>query len=155
MAKKSPPKAAKSRAGASGTSPSPEKEERSKLLRCPKCAATMQPVVFKDVEFDRCVDCRGLWFDLLEHEDLKKLAGSEAIDIGDASRGRQTNKLDKIECPACHASMVRLVDPGQPHIWLESCAKCFGVFFDAGEFRDWKEHHAFDWIKSMLTRERR
>lgn len=32
--------------------------------------------------------------------------------------------------------MIDMVVAGQPHIAYESCGLCHGVFFDAGEFRD-------------------
>lgn len=130
-------------------------QDREQLLRCPKCAAPMQPVVFQGTEVDRCTGCQGLWFDLLEHQDLKEPAGSESIDLGEAYKGRDMNKVDDIECPVCHARMVRLVDREQRHIRYEACSTCYGVFFDAGEFRDWKKHHAFDWLKSLVARERK
>ena len=35
--------------------------------------------------------------------------------------------------------MFQMVVAGQPHIAYESCGVCHGVFFDAGEFRDFRE----------------
>ncbi len=32
-----------------------------------------------------------------------------------------------------------MVVAGQPHIAYESCGFCHGVFFDAGEFKDFRE----------------
>jgi Zn-finger nucleic acid-binding protein len=32
----------------------------------------MEVVRFEDIEVDRCVRCGGLWFDALEHEELKQ-----------------------------------------------------------------------------------
>ena len=42
-------------------------------MQCPKCAQAMEKVKFQDVEIDRCINCGGMWFDMLELEDLKKL----------------------------------------------------------------------------------
>jgi Zn-finger nucleic acid-binding protein len=33
----------------------------------------MESVSYQGVEVDRCAKCAGLWFDMLEAEDLKKL----------------------------------------------------------------------------------
>jgi len=111
----------------------------------------MEQVVFEGIEIDRCTSCKGIWFDILEHEDLKKLKGSEVIDSGDPATGDEFNKIEDINCPKCKAKMIKLVDPKQTHIWYESCTICSGVFFDAGEFSDFKEETLWDHIKSWNT----
>lgn len=124
-------------------------------MKCPKCKSPMEQVVFSGVEVDRCTACKGIWFDLLEHEKLKLIQGSEAIDVGDPEIGKKYNKLDDIQCPVCHGKMVKMVDKDQNHIWYESCATCYGVFFDAGEFTDFKEEGFIDFIKDFFTKERK
>ncbi len=69
---------------------------------------------------------------------LKALRGSEAIDIGTTEEGQKHNGTDRIRCPRDASPMVRIVDPKQSHIHLETCPVCQGTFFDAGEFKDWK-----------------
>lgn len=122
---------------------------------CPKCSAEMEEVVFSNIEVERCTDCKGIWFDLLEHADLKAMEGSEAIDIGDPEVGKKFNKIDDISCPNCKQKMIKMVDPQQHHIWYESCQSCYGVFFDAGEFTDYKEDTFIDFIRDVFTGERR
>ena len=124
-------------------------------MQCPKCQANMEKVAFASYEIDRCTQCKGLWFDMLEHEDLKKIAGSERLDVGDPQVGKQYNEQKDVHCPRCSAPMVRMVDHHQPHIWYETCHSCFGVFFDAGEFRDYKEETFLDYFKDLFARERR
>lgn len=115
----------------------------------------MEKVRFRDIEVDRCTQCRGLWFDMLEHEELKGIAGSEDIDIGDLETGRRFNKIEKINCPVCTSQMIRMVDKDQPHIWFESCSECYGIFFDAGEFRDYKEKSIMDFFRDLFAKERK
>ncbi|WP_163339403.1 zf-TFIIB domain-containing protein [Desulfopila sp. IMCC35008] len=124
-------------------------------MKCPKCHSDMEKVYFQTVEIDRCKDCKGLWFDLLEHEQLKMMDGSEEVDIGDPNVGKKFNDKDSINCPHCKARMVKMVDSKQSHIWYESCAICYGVFFDAGEFTDFKDETFTDYFKDILTRERK
>lgn len=123
-------------------------------MKCPKCAAAMERVEFERIEIDRCTVCRGIFFDSMEAERLKKLPGSEAIDVGDAELGKQRNDQGRIRCPRDTTWMVRVVDPKQPHIWTETCPVCFGAFFDAGEFRDFKQETLGDLVKSWFARER-
>jgi Zn-finger nucleic acid-binding protein len=115
----------------------------------------MAKVRFQDIEVHRCTDCQGLWFDEFEREQLEKLQGAEAIDIGDAKVGQEFNKVDRIFCPRCGSLMIRMVDAHQHHIWFEHCTVCGGSFFDAGEFRDLKHDTILDFFKDLLTKERR
>ena len=124
-------------------------------MRCPKCSAAMEKVQYESIEVDRCTDCKGIWFDMLEQEHLKAIEGSEEIDIGDPEVGKQTNIVDQITCPVCKSRMIRMVDGRQPHIWFESCTVCYGVFFDAGEFRDSKQENILDFFRDLFSRERK
>ena len=123
-------------------------------MNCPKCDAEMQVIMYQNIAVDRCTGCKGLWFDILEHEHLKAIEGSESIDIGSAALGKRFNEVDDIKCPKCSSKMLKMVDAQQPHIWYEGCPSCFGVFFDAGEFRDYKEKTVLDFFRDIFTKER-
>jgi len=123
-------------------------------INCPKCKSPMEKIQFQSFEVDRCTSCKGLWFDMLEHEKFKVLEGSEIIDSGDPSVGEKYNEIDKIDCPECRTPMVRMVDLNQPHIWFEKCSRCFGTFFGAGEFRDFKEESLIGLIEDLVGRAR-
>ena len=125
-------------------------------MQCPKCSAAMEKVVHEGVEVDRCSGCGGLWFDMLEHEDLKALAGSEAIDTGSPDVGRENDAKDRIRCPVCtDQPLIRMVVAAQPHIGYESCIVCYGVYFDAGEFTDFRERTFGEAWNALFTRPRR
>lgn len=123
-------------------------------MQCPKCRSFMEKVTYGGIGVDRCTDCGGMWFDVGEREKLKAKKGSERIDTGDPDRGEKLNKLGKINCPVCHTQMIRMVDLKQPHIWYESCTVCHGAFFDAGEFKDYKEKTIMDFFQSLMAPER-
>ncbi|PCI31307.1 MAG: hypothetical protein COB53_13465 [Elusimicrobia bacterium] len=124
------------------------------MINCPKCKDEMAEVTYGGVTVDRCTGCQGIFFDIQEHEELKKIAGSESIDSGDPMKGMEQDEVDDYNCPKCGVIMVRLVDAQQNHIWYEACSKCYGVFFDAGEFKDFKEESFVDRLHSALTRGR-
>jgi Zn-finger nucleic acid-binding protein len=120
-------------------------------MQCPKCLGTLKPVTFQGTQIDRCDTCEGMWFDVGEHQDLKRAAGSEAIDTGkqlDPSRDAKEHVL----CPRDNQHMVRMVDVARPSIWFESCPVCHGIFLDATEFRELKNDANF-WDR--LIRQRR
>ncbi len=120
-------------------------------MQCPKCSGDMLKVKYENIEVDRCERCKGIWFDMLEHEDLKKISGSEAIDIGfgDASIKKRT-ATDKIMCPKCKQPLINMVVAAQPHISYEACVICYGVYFDAGEFTDFREETFAESWKSLF-----
>ncbi len=124
-------------------------------MNCPKCESLMETVEFKGVEVDKCSSCEGIWFDNLEYEDLKGMKGSEAIDTGDPKDGALYDHIDNYPCPKCGGNMVKMVDKDQPHIWYEQCHSCYGVFFDAGEFSDYKHRSFIDYISDIFVKERK
>jgi Zn-finger nucleic acid-binding protein len=119
-------------------------------MNCPKCNGDFESVNYKGVVVDRCYDCRGLWFDAPEKDLLKGLRGAESIDIGEENVGRDHNKNVRIDCPRCKVAMIAMVDKDQFHIQYEHCPSCFGTFFDAGEFRDLKEHTIVERFRQMV-----
>lgn len=123
-------------------------------MDCPKCKGSMETVRFESIEVDRCTACKGLFFDAMEAERLRKIRGSESIDVGAASLGKAQNANDRIRCPRDTTPMLRIVDPRQPHLWLETCPVCNATFFDAGEFRDWKHETLVDLVKSFFAKPR-
>lgn len=124
-------------------------------MNCPKCSSEMEKVTHQDVEVDRCTNCYGLWFDLLELDDLKAIEDSEHIDVGDAGVGKLYDHLTDVNCPQCGARMIKMVDRRQPHLSYEACTVCYGVFFDAGEFRDYKERRILEFFKDLRLMRRR
>jgi uncharacterized protein len=119
-------------------------------MKCPKCHSEMERVTLEGTEVDRCVSCKGLWFDMLEDKTL--LSNAKAVDIGESEAGAKNNPLNRINCPVCpDTPMVRMVDYRQPHIWFESCPSCYGRYFDAGEFRDLAKYSLADVIRDLFT----
>jgi uncharacterized protein len=95
----------------------------------------MEKVSFEKIEIDRCNQCNGIWFDMLEHEELKNMRGADLIDNGGPT-AKSSAPSKPVNCPACNVPLIGMVVSGQPHIQYEACKVCYGVFFDAGEFKD-------------------
>lgn len=120
-------------------------------MTCPKCAGAFEVLDVDGVEVDRCTDCRGIWFDLGEEENLRRARGSESIDDGDARVGRLYDSATKIDCPRDGTPMRSLHDLTQTHIRYEACPECMGAFFDAGEFADFKneDHNLAELLRNI------
>lgn len=119
-------------------------------MECPKCGGQLKAVEFRDVEVDRCVVCSGIWFDFAEVEDLRDMVSSELVDTGSLSVGEEMDKITRIKCPVCSRKMIHLTDPEQHHLTYEVCPKCYGTYFDAGEFTDLKEFTPIERLKQLL-----
>ena len=120
-------------------------------MLCPKCHSEFEQIVIGDIEIDRCTNCRGLWFDMLEKEDLLRIEGSEEVDLGPDQVDPKYAEMRNIECPRCAQTMLAMVDKDQFHIKFEACPACYGTFFDAGEFRDLKEHTVLERFTQMMN----
>lgn len=120
-------------------------------MKCPKCHTDMKQIEFEGVQVDRCYNCYGLWFDFQEQQQLKDKPGATEIDSGDAAMARRTNLIRNIYCPRDGALMTPMTDLNQPHIWYEACPHCYGVFFDAGEFKDYSEKTLVESIRAMFA----
>jgi Zn-finger nucleic acid-binding protein len=126
-----------------------ETADGDRNLNCPRCSAKMETVVFQDIKVDRCTSCKGLWFDALEKEHLDGMRGSETIDVGTAGKSVSPAPMN---CPVCHTRMIDMVDMDDPALHFNSCKICFGLFFDAGEYREHKEHSTLSFFHQLFHR---
>ncbi len=110
-------------------------------IHCPKCNGKLRQLTYQKIKIYRCTSCYGIWLDALEAEKLKELKGSENLDIGNPETGDGSNNLeDDIICPTCNVKMNTILDIDRHSIWYEKCPKCDGIWFDAGEFKKFKEN---------------
>jgi Zn-finger nucleic acid-binding protein len=114
----------------------------------------MDPVTYADVKVDRCTRCQGIWFDGVTYRSLKKAKGSESIDTGSAATGKKMDELRDVLCPVCRTVLETKPDLYQPHIHYDVCPNGDGVYFDAGEFRDFVKEDLADFFKDLFAGKR-
>lgn len=124
-------------------------------MHCPKCNSPMEPVTFANVTVERCMACEGIWFDGTTARDLKKVAGGASVDTGSAAVGKEQDKMVGVACPVCGKKMETRPDTYQPHLRYEVCPDGDGVYFDAGEFRDYVTEGLGDFVKDLLANARK
>ena len=85
-------------------------------MQCPKCKSQMEEQTLSTLEgnvtVDRCVACKGLWFDIGEAETLKEKWMSDHVDNGDPGVGRAVNR--GVSDAARRAGLIR-ARPVRPH----------------------------------------
>lgn len=121
-------------------------------MQCPKCQSTMEEKTYgAKISIQRCSHCKGLFAKprtLLEMQE--EWMADAVLDVGDPGLGKEYDKTQEINCPECGSKMHTFSDPGQPHVWLESCPNCEGIFLDAGEFTNLKYETLADKARDLI-----
>jgi uncharacterized protein len=119
---------------------------------CPKCGALMAQIRLRDMLVDRCTGCDGLWFDWNENLRLRGDSSAGGLDTGNPNVGIMLNAIEGVLCPVCRVRMDVLGVPEHTHVRFDCCPRCFGVFFDAGEFLEYQHGTLLDWLRGLLYR---
>ncbi len=105
-------------------------------MNCPKCKnAALKKKEFSSPYF--CPECGGLW---LESKFIDRL--SEISDHTLKSNEYPDHDSKTGLCPQGHGILTRakVNDDDQP-FYLERCSKCYGIWFDKGEWQKVAENH--------------
>ncbi len=124
-------------------------------MKCAKCKSQMDKIGYMGIEVDRCKSCFGMWFDVNELQDILKLKGGTAVDIGNEWEFKNSSQIEDYSCPEDGFKMIKMVDPKQSHVWYESCGHCKGIFLDATELKKLNERTLVSLFKSITAPERR
>lgn len=112
----------------------------------------MEPVRAGGATIDRCTSCRGLWLDAAELQRVLQASpgtGASAAARVDRSTPPRTPAGVR-RCPRDGEELVPTPDPTQPHVVVDRCRSCLGIFLDAGELRDLAEHTLGEWLRGFL-----
>lgn len=105
---------------------------------CPKCDIQLVALVFKGIEVDMCPECRGLWLDQGELEDLLERTGARAY--GPALKWQEVKAPGgpkRHMCPRCDDALRQVTSDATPDgsLVLDTCRRGHGVWFDRFELR--------------------
>lgn len=109
-------------------------------MQCPKCDGEMETVSSDgagSIRVDRCLDCKGLYFDQLTRSDLALVQGKQDMDSGDAELGAEYDDMVYVECPKCDKIMDQCKIEEPVEIRFEHCPSCYATFLDAGELKQY------------------
>ena len=119
---------------------------------CPKCrkptltplsVARSVPEQPHQIGPSRCTDCHGVW---LPHEAIVLTLTPSETDGGDAPA--ESGRKDAVAgtCPAGHGFLTRARAESSRTFFLDRCAACRGIWFDAGE---WAAVSAGEWLRHL------
>jgi uncharacterized protein len=104
---------------------------------CPKCRDTMVTAELQGMPIARCPQCFGIWFRGDDYQRLRKAENIEQVDIGPAAMGREFDAVFPAPCPECDR--------------VDRCPQGHGLFFDAGEYRDYRSKTLGDLFKRLFA----
>jgi Zn-finger nucleic acid-binding protein len=121
-------------------------------MKCPKCNGEFELINIDGTSVERCKTCKGLWFDILEAETLKKAKGAAILDVGELDLATEPEAAKELVCPKCQTKMTAMVNNLDPALTYEKCPVCYGVWFDAGAFRHYQQTGFLQTVKQFFSR---
>ncbi|HEY7649192.1 MAG TPA: zf-TFIIB domain-containing protein [Methylomirabilota bacterium] len=104
-------------------------------MKCPACQNELSSMVVGPVTVDACQGgCGGIWFDnfeLSKVDEAEEAAGEKLLhlEIRGARPGGESRR-----CPKCKdVTMMRHFRSVKRKVLVDECAKCGGIWLDAGE----------------------
>ncbi len=65
-----------------------------RIVKCPLCNKDMEILMIKDVEIDKCPECKGIWLDKGELEELARQERESTIEAIKTGNLNHVNLLD-------------------------------------------------------------
>jgi len=90
------------------------------------------------LELDRCAACRGIWFDVGEVSELRKLADDKQVReqlqrlLSEHVASSSLADAPALVCPVCALKMVRRHHEDAPGVVVDRCQQ-HGTWLDQGE----------------------
>lgn len=110
-------------------------------MKCPKCNSELKTIENRGIEVDYCEECKGVWFDFSEIDEL-----SDTIKEFNIVNPRIENlKLAEIneeirKCPRCGSEMDKVTMSGKPPVF-DFCPFNHGYWFDAKELEEYTRNN--------------
>ncbi len=101
---------------------------------CPVCSVAMYLEHIEGEEIDRCPDCKGIYFDKGELENISKLVmlfSDAKLEEEEIDTIPQFERDRKLKCPDCGEPMIE-EDVGGGYV-IDVCTGCSGIWLDYGE----------------------
>jgi len=109
-------------------------------MKCPACENTLSHVEIDGIEIDVCKGhCGGMWFDTYEFkkfDEPHEEAGTELLDVP-VDPSIKVDHSERRNCPKCNdVTLMRNFFSIKKEVEIDTCAKCAGVWLDAGELNN-------------------
>ena len=105
-------------------------------MQCPECHQEMQNKTLGDVSIEECPQCRGIWFDPGE---IDEVVDNISPDLRwmDFEQWRKKAEfrvaLDPLYCPRCRSIPLTTITEKRSGTSVRTCTNCRGSWLNAGE----------------------
>ena len=98
-------------------------------MNCPRCDVALDETKFKDIDVDHCPQCKGLWLDFHELDQLEDHSMDEDSRKGMVEYSRRESD---ISCPHCNEPMETF-NYRAHDLPIDHCKNEHGYWLDEGE----------------------
>ena len=98
-------------------------------VNCPRCETQLRVEKYKGIEVDRCPDCKGLW---LDHHELDQLEDTVMDDDDLKGTMEYARRASGISCPKCSVLMTTF-NYRAYNLPIDFCPEEHGFWLDNGE----------------------
>ena len=98
-------------------------------MNCPRCNVALNEKKFKDIDIDHCPDCKGLWLDFHEMDQLEDHSMDDDNAKGMIGYARRESD---ITCPHCN-EVMETFNYRAHDLPIDHCKNEHGYWLDAGE----------------------
>ena len=98
-------------------------------MNCPRCDVALDEKTFKGIEIDHCPQCKGLWLDFHEMDQLEDHAMDDDDRKGMIEYARRESD---ISCPHC-SQVMETFNYRAHDLPIDHCNNQHGYWLDAGE----------------------
>lgn len=103
--------------------------DNKEAMNCPVCKKAMLVLGYEGIEVDYCGQCKGLWLDEGEIEQMLDGA-TAALNLLDWQAGEKGER----RCPRCGTKMKAHTLPGSA-VEIDACPEACGIWLDRGELQ--------------------
>jgi Zn-finger nucleic acid-binding protein len=113
------------------------------MMKCPRCATVLNPVIYDGQNIEVCPQCQGEWLSseelgkIVEHHD-EVFTPAEIASIKGVNRELFTAEKDdhdELDCPHCGEQMEHFNYGETSGVILHKCHECDGIWMDKDELR--------------------
>ena len=98
-------------------------------MNCPRCDVALDEKKLKDIEVDHCPQCKGLWLDFHELDELEDHSMHDDDNKGMVESARQESD---ISCPHCQ-EVMETFNYRAHNLPIDHCKNQCGYWLDEGE----------------------
>ena len=103
--------------------------ERGIILNCPRCNVALNEKKFKDIDVDHCPQCKGLWLEFHELDQLE----DHSMDSDDTKGMLEYARRESdISCPHCN-EVMETFNYRAHNLPIDHCTNEHGYWLDEGE----------------------